>query len=124
VQDNVVIIGDAAHTAHFSIGSGTKLALEDAIALFQELAETRHGMSLPQALENYEASRKPKVEEYQQFAYDSLFLFENLKQYMHLAPIEMAYKMMTRSKKLTHEKLRQRDPEFIKRVEEFKRPKV
>jgi anthraniloyl-CoA monooxygenase len=121
VHDNIVILGDAAHTAHFSIGSGTKLALEDSIALYKELVETRHGASLQQVLKNYEANRKPKVEEYQQFAYDSLVLFENLKQYMHLAPIEMAYKMMTRSKKLTHEKLRQRDREFVERFEKSQR---
>jgi len=133
MHDNIVIMGDACHTAHFSIGSGTKLALEDSIALYQEfrrgtprvpLFGRRHARRAPtdvnSILRNYEINRKPKVEEYQQFAYDSLLLFENLKKYMHLAPIEMAYTMMTRSKKLTHEKLRQRDPEFVKRVEEFR----
>jgi anthraniloyl-CoA monooxygenase len=119
VHENIVILGDAAHTAHFSIGSGTKLALEDAISLFNELLQTESGITIKEALVNYEADRKPKVEEYQQFAYDSLLLFENLKKYMHLPPIEMAYKMMTRSKKLTHEKLRQRDPEFVRKFEEF-----
>ncbi|MDP4220308.1 MAG: FAD-dependent monooxygenase [Bacteroidota bacterium] len=114
VHDNIVIMGDAAHTAHFSIGSGTKLALEDAIALFKEL-KTEPEVKL--ALVNYESNRKPKVEEYQQFAYDSLVLFENLPRYMDLTPLEMAYKMMTRSKKLTHEKLRQRDPEFVANYE-------
>jgi anthraniloyl-CoA monooxygenase len=114
VHDNIVIIGDAAHTAHFSIGSGTKLALEDAIALVNEL---KSELDIRTALHNYEANRKPKVEEYQQFAYDSLLLFENLKEYADLSPLEMAYKMMTRSKKLTHEKLRQRDPQFVAKVE-------
>ncbi len=117
VHENIVMIGDAAHTAHFSIGSGTKLALEDAIALFKELQVEPN---IQQALVQYETNRKPKIEEYQQVAYDSLVLFENLKQLMDLAPIEMAYKMMTRSKKLTHEKLRQRDPEFVERVENFR----
>jgi anthraniloyl-CoA monooxygenase len=116
VHDNIVIMGDAAHTAHFSIGSGTKLALEDSIALFKELVSEPN---VRLALKNYETNRKPKVEEYQQFAYDSLVLFENLKSYMSLAPIEMAYAMMTRSKKLTREKLRLRDPEFVRKVEEF-----
>jgi anthraniloyl-CoA monooxygenase len=116
VHDNIVILGDAAHTAHFSIGSGTKLALEDAIALFEELQNEK---DIPTALTNYETNRKPKVEEYQQFAYDSLILFENLKEHMHLSPLEMAYTMMTRSKKLTREKLRQRDPKFVAKVENF-----
>ncbi len=117
VHENIVILGDAAHTAHFSIGSGTKLALEDAIALFNELKIEEN---ITEALKNYEEIRKPKVEQYQQFAYDSLVLFENLKEYMHLPPIEMAYTMMTRSKKLTKEKLRGRDPEFVGKVEEFR----
>jgi anthraniloyl-CoA monooxygenase len=139
VHDNIVILGDAAHTAHFSIGSGTKLALEDAIALFEEFRrgtlrvpssenpqeEKGHAQRAPtninSILKNYETIRKPKVEEYQQFAYDSLILFENLKEYIHLSPLEMAYTMMTRSKKLTHEKLRQRDPEFILKIENFRK---
>lgn len=114
VHENIVILGDAAHTAHFSIGSGTKLALEDAIALYKEFQVEK---DIPAALANYETHRKPKVEEYQQFAYDSLLLFENLKAHTDTTPIEMAYTMMTRSKKLTHEKLRLRDPEFVKKVE-------
>jgi anthraniloyl-CoA monooxygenase len=114
VHENIVILGDAAHTAHFSIGSGTKLALEDSIALFNEFKEESNALS---ALKNYEIHRKPKVEEYQQFAFDSLILFENLKQYMHLSPLDMAYTMMTRSKKLTREKLRQRDPIFVEKYE-------
>ncbi|HET9135315.1 MAG TPA: FAD-dependent monooxygenase [Candidatus Kapabacteria bacterium] len=117
VHDNIVIIGDAAATAHFSIGSGTKLALEEAIALFHSF-ENHH--DIKEALTNYETTHKPIVEEYQQLAYDSLLLFENLKDIRDLAPIEMAYKMMTRSKRLDHEKLRKRDPEFVKRVEEFR----
>jgi anthraniloyl-CoA monooxygenase len=125
VHDNIVIMGDAAHTAHFSIGSGTKLALEDAIALYNEfrlggVKTAPTAADIHSVLESYEAKRKPKVEEYQQFAYDSLVLFENLKEYMQLAPIEMAYTMMTRSKKLTHEKLRQRDPDFVRKVEAFR----
>ncbi len=130
VHENIVIMGDAAHTAHFSIGSGTKLALEDAIALFNEF---RRGQALPdpdeatfrpyiaEILKSYEANRRPKIEEYQQFAYDSLLLFENLKDYIHLDPLEMAYTMMTRSKKLTHEKLRGRDPQFVHKIEELRR---
>ncbi len=116
VFDNVVLIGDAVHTAHFSIGSGTKLALEDSIALFNSFVKHHQ---VGDALADYESTRKPVVEAYQQFAYDSLLLFENLKEQMQLSPIEMAYKMMTRSKRLDHEKLRKRDPKFIRQVEEL-----
>jgi anthraniloyl-CoA monooxygenase len=117
VHDNIVILGDAAATAHFSIGSGTKLALEEAIALFHSF-ENHHDVK--EALTNYETTHKPIVEEYQQLAYDSLLLFENLKDIRDLAPIEMAYKMMTRSKRLDHEKLRKRDSEFVRTLEEFR----
>ncbi|MEP7235255.1 MAG: FAD-dependent monooxygenase, partial [Ignavibacteriota bacterium] len=122
VHDNIVLLGDACHTAHFSIGSGTKLALEDAIALFNEFKNSG-GQTIGEVLKKYESNRKPKVEEYQQFAYDSLVLFENLNDVYDLPPLEMAYRMMTRSKKLTHEKLRQRDPGFIRQVEDFRAPK-
>ncbi len=114
--DNVVLIGDAVHTAHFSIGSGTKLALEDSIALFNSFKEHQ---TVQEALPAFEATRKPIAEAYQQFAYDSLLLFEHLKEQMQLTPIEMAYKMMTRSKRLDHEKLRKRDPKFVRQVEEL-----
>jgi anthraniloyl-CoA monooxygenase len=128
VYENIVIMGDASHTAHFSIGSGTKLALEDAIALYNEFSKSDRAAAASKTgihlmLKNYEANRKPKVEEYQQFAYDSLVLFENLKRYIDLSPLEMAYTMMTRSKKLTHEKLRQRDPSFIEKVERSREQK-
>lgn len=116
VHENMLIIGDAAHTAHFSIGSGTKLALEDAIALIRSLEKET---AVTNALKDYETTRKPIVEEYQSFAYDSLLLFEHLGDYMDLEPIEMAYKMMTRSKRLDREKLRKRDPEFVSSVEQY-----
>lgn len=113
--DNVVILGDACHTAHFSIGSGTKLALEDSIALYECFNET---IDIPSALTQYEKIRKPVVEEYQEAAYQSLHMFENLKDIIQLEPLEMAMKMMTRSKRVTSEKVRQRDPEFAKRYDE------
>jgi anthraniloyl-CoA monooxygenase len=113
--DNVVILGDACHTAHFSIGSGTKLALEDSIALFECFKQTT---DVPTALANYERNRKPKADEYQEAAEHSLLMFENLKDIIHLSPMELAMKMMTRSKRVTPEKVRQRDPEFAKRYEE------
>lgn len=108
--ENVVLIGDALHTAHFSIGSGTKLALEDAIALFESFGRTA---SVDDALKNFELTRKPVIEEYQAAAYESMRWFENARRYMNLSPIELAYALMMRSGRVSHEDLRQRDPEFI-----------
>ncbi len=113
---NIVLLGDALATVHFSIGSGTKLALEDSIALFHAL---RLSERVPDALLEFEAARRPIVEEYQEAAYESLLLFENLKDYMHLDPIPFAYKLMTRSGKVDRENLRKRDPDFLKRYEEY-----
>ncbi len=110
--DNAVMIGDALHTAHFSIGSGTKLALEDAIALFQCF---RQGESVPEALRAFELTRKPVIEEYQAAAYESMVWFENARAYMQLRPIELAYLLMTRSGKVSEEDLRRRDPLFFEK---------
>lgn len=108
--ENVVLLGDALHTAHFSIGSGTKLAMEDAIALKQSFDETS---DVAAALRRFEEVRKPVIEDYQAAAYDSMVWFENARDYMHLAPIELAYVLMTRSGKVDRESLRRRDPEFV-----------
>ena len=107
---NVVLLGDAVHTAHFSIGSGTKLALEDSIALAKCF---RAGANVETTLAEFQRVRKPIVDEYQDAAYASLLLFENAEVEMRLDPIPFAYKLMTRSKKIDYEKLKQRDPEFI-----------
>ncbi len=107
---HVALLGDALHTAHFSIGSGTKLALEDAIALFQCFAA---GLDVSKTLAEFERVRKPIIEAYQQAAYESLVWFENAKDYTHLAPLPFAYKLMTRSKKIDYENLKRRDPQFI-----------
>jgi anthraniloyl-CoA monooxygenase len=109
-HDNVVLLGDALHTAHFSIGSGTKLALEDAITLRKcfeasEVIET--------ALREFEKVRKPRIDEYQEAAYESLLWFENVKDELQLDPVPFAYKVITRSKKVNYEKLKKRDPQFI-----------
>ncbi|MDX6695559.1 MAG: anthraniloyl-CoA monooxygenase [Blastocatellia bacterium] len=112
---HTVLLGDALHTAHFSIGSGTKLALEDAIALhdcFQSEPETRA------ALREFERRRKPIIEAYQEAAYESLVWFENVKQYISLAPLPFAYKLMTRSKKIDYDNLKRRDPQFIAAYEQ------
>ena len=111
--DRVVLLGDALHTAHFSIGSGTKLAVEDAIALAHTLA--RSG-SVAEALPQFERTRRPRVEQYQQAAMDSLRWFENMADYAHLDPLPFAVDAMTRSKRLDFEKLKQRDPGFAARL--------
>ncbi|HEY2974538.1 MAG TPA: FAD-dependent monooxygenase [Pyrinomonadaceae bacterium] len=112
--ENVVLIGDALHTAHFSIGSGTKLALEDAIALFERFTATE---SVAAALGDFESTRKPVIEEYQAAAYESMRWFENARAYMDLRPIELAYAVMIRSGRVSYEDLKKRDPEFIARYE-------
>ncbi|MGH9930932.1 MAG: FAD-dependent monooxygenase [Pyrinomonadaceae bacterium] len=112
--ENVVMIGDALHTAHFSIGSGTKLALEDAIALFDCFGRTdRVGATLKE----FESTRKPVIAEYQAAAYESMRWFENARAYVHLSPIELAFALMTRSGKVDYEDLKRRDPNFISTYE-------
>jgi len=115
-HQKVVLLGDALHTAHFSIGSGTKLALEDSIAL----ARCFEGSSDVQStLTEFQRVRKPIIDAYQEAAYSSLQLFENAREEMHLDPIPLAYKLMTRSKKIDYEKLKQRAPEFIAAYDEW-----
>jgi len=110
--ENVVLLGDALHTAHFSIGSGTKLAMEDAIALSECLAaETAIG----DALIKFEEVRKPVIEDYQASAYGSMLWFENVRNYMYLSPIELAYSLMRRSGRVDEEELKKRDPAFVAR---------
>ncbi|MDX6304137.1 MAG: anthraniloyl-CoA monooxygenase [Blastocatellia bacterium] len=112
--ENVVLLGDALHTAHFSIGSGTKLAMEDAIALKQSFDKASH---VAGALRQFETTRKPIIEEYQAAAYESMVWFEKARDYMHLTPVELAYVLMTRSGKVDLESLRRRDPEFVAEYE-------
>jgi anthraniloyl-CoA monooxygenase len=112
--ENVVLIGDALHTAHFSIGSGTKLAIEDAIALaecFQKSANVR------EAVTTFAATRRPVIQDYQAAAFESMVWFENAREYMHLSPMELAYTLMTRSGRVSHEDLKRRDPDFINQYE-------
>jgi anthraniloyl-CoA monooxygenase len=108
--ENVVLLGDALHTAHFSIGSGTKLAMEDAIMLKESFDERSE---VADALRRFEKVRKPVIEDYQAAAHDSMVWFENARDYMHLTPIELAYVLMTRSGKVGRESLRRRDPDFV-----------
>jgi anthraniloyl-CoA monooxygenase len=112
--ENVALIGDALHTAHFSIGSGTKLAIEDAIAL-AECFQTESNVR--EALAQFEAKRRPVIEDYQAAAFESMIWFENARRYMHLSPLELAFTLMTRSGRVSYEDLQRRDPEFIKQYE-------
>ncbi|WP_225320893.1 bifunctional salicylyl-CoA 5-hydroxylase/oxidoreductase [Streptomyces luteolifulvus] len=111
---NVVLLGDAAHTAHFSIGSGTKLAVEDALALAACLEEQP---SLERALAAYEAERKPVVASTQRAAHASLEWFENLGLYLDQPPRQFAFNLLTRSRRVTHDNLRLRDASFTAAVE-------
>jgi len=113
-HQNVVLLGDAAHTAHFSVGSGTKLAMEDSIALVAALGEHAR---VPDALEAYEAERRPAVESLQRAAQVSLQWFEDTERYMTLEPIQFAFTLLTRSLRVTHENLKLRDPAFTARVD-------
>ena len=118
---NVVLLGDAAHTAHFSIGSGTKLAMEDAIALRDELVSTR---DIPAALAAYEARRRPEVEALQAAAQASLEWFEGTERYMRMAPAELTYSLMTRSLRVSHASVAKRDPHLARGVERLLAAKV
>jgi anthraniloyl-CoA monooxygenase len=116
---NVVLLGDAAHTAHFSIGSGTKLAMEDALALAACLHEHP---SVEAALDAYQAERKPVVESTHRAAQASLEWFENIGLYAGQDPAQFAFNLLTRSRRITFASLRERDEEFAARVEaEFAR---
>ena len=111
---NVILLGDAAHTAHFSIGSGTKLAMEDALALAACLHEQP---SVEDALSAYEAERRPVVASVQRAAQASLEWFENLGQYAHQEPEQFAFNIITRSRRVTYGNLQLRDPEFVARMD-------
>jgi anthraniloyl-CoA monooxygenase len=113
---NVVLLGDAAHTAHFSIGSGTKLAMEDALALAACLHE--HD-DLADGLQAYEAERRPLVLSTQRAAQASLEWFENIEQYTHQEPTQFAFNVMTRSRRITYDNLRLRDQDFVATVDSW-----
>ena len=114
---NVILLGDAAHTAHFSIGSGTKLALEDAIKLADVL--NRKGLSLEAALNEYQAERSLEVLKLQNSARNSTEWFETLERYTHFEPLQFAYSLLTRSQRISHENLRLRDREWLETVERW-----
>ena len=114
---NLILLGDAAHTAHFSIGSGTKLALEDAIKLAEVLS--RPGLSRESALAEYQAERSVEVLKLQNSARNSTEWFETLERYLHFEPIQFAYSLLTRSQRVSHENLRLRDKEWLEGVERW-----
>lgn len=114
VKDNIVLLGDAQHTAHFSIGSGTKLAMESAIALFNSLK--RNG-NVEAALAAFDVERRPDVEITQHAADVSLAWFETMDEHWDVEPEKFAFQVMSRSKQITYENLRLRDPKFVERVE-------
>ncbi|HEX7664838.1 MAG TPA: bifunctional salicylyl-CoA 5-hydroxylase/oxidoreductase, partial [Polyangiaceae bacterium] len=110
---NVVLLGDAAHTAHFSIGSGTKLAMEDAILLADTIDREK---DVGKALDAYEADRKPLVQRTQRVAEGSQRWFESVKRYRDQSPLELAFNVLTRSKRITYDELKKRDPKLVERV--------
>ena len=112
---NTILIGDAAHTAHFSIGSGTKLALEDAIKLADVLNRT--DLPLAKALGEYQAERSLEVLKLQNSARNSTEWFETLERYLGFEPWQFAYSLLTRSQRISHENLRLRDAEWLEGVE-------
>ena len=114
--ENVVLAGDAAHTAHFSVGSGTKLALEDAIGLADALGEEGH---LAAALARYQDARKIEVLKLQNAARNSTEWFENVSRYAPLPVEQFAYSLLTRSQRIGHENLRLRDDAYVGDVEQW-----
>ena len=112
----VVLIGDAAHTAHFSIGSGTKLAMEDAISLCRHVTG---GTSLDHALGAYHEERNVEVLKLQSAARNRMEWFEHVARYARLPPEQFAYSLLTGSQRIGHENLKARDPEFVEGYEQW-----
>ena len=113
----VVLMGDAAHTAHFSIGSGTKLALEDAIELARSIGH--HPGDLAAALQHYEDLRSIEVLRIQNAARNSTEWFEHVDRYVNLPPEQFAYSLLTRSQRISHENLRLRDKGYVEGYEDW-----
>ncbi len=114
---NVVLMGDAAHTAHFSIGSGTKLAMEDAISLARAVAAPSN--SLHDALQSYQDERSVEALRLQNAARNSMEWFEHVKRYTRFDPQQFAYSLLTRSQRVSHENLRLRDAKYLTNVERW-----
>ena len=111
---NIVLIGDAAHTAHFSIGSGTKLAMEDAVALSREIAR---GGDVSGALQRYQEERELEALKLQSAARNRMEWFENVARYAHLEPLQFTYSLLTGSQRIGHDNLKLRDAAFVGDIE-------
>ncbi len=118
-HDGVVLVGDAAHTAHCSIGSGTKLAMEDAIALAAEVARAERAADLPAALQRYQDVRMTESLRLQNAARNSMEWFEHARRYVALPAEQLAYSLLTRSQRVSHENLRLRDARYVEGVERW-----
>ena len=112
---NVVLLGDALRTVHFSIGSGTRMALQDAIALDDALQ--RSGDDVPAGLQQFAATRRPGSDDFQDSAIKSILWYENVAEIFHLDPLAFAYSYFRRTGKMSHEDLRRMDPAFIAHYE-------
>jgi len=115
-RGNIVLLGDSVHTAHFSVGSGTKMAMEDAIALARACCQ--HA-DLEEALTDYEIERRPYVEGIQRAAQESRTYFENTRRYFRLEPLQFTFHLLTRSGRITHENMRLRDAGFMNAVDRW-----
>ena len=115
-HENVVLLGDASATAHFSIGSGTKLALESAISLAKHVSDDK---DLTTAFEKYEEARRLEVLRLQSAARNSVEWFEDVERYLDLDPVQLNYSMLTRSQRISHENLRERDPKWLEGAEKW-----
>ncbi len=123
-HENFVLVGDAAHTAHFSVGSGTKLAMEDIIPLVEHVdaawsaaADRPDAAHVREALQAYEAERRSEVESLQRAAQASLKWFEDTERYWDAEPIEFGFSLLTRSLRITHADLAERDPDYVARID-------
>ncbi len=112
-HENIVLLGDAAHTAHFSVGSGTKMAMEDAIALSLALQEHEE---LPAALASYERTRRPEVERIQRASLPSRQWWEDFRRYKHFSPEQFTFHFLSRNPRMTYHHLLARDPAYVKQV--------
>ena len=122
--DNVAIMGDACHTAHFSIGSGTKLAMEDAIALFDAFRRGSASATVPATLAAYEDARRDEVERTQHAADVSMSWFESMQRFFGMEPTQFAFSLLSRSKQITHDNLKLRDARFTADVDRWFARKV
>jgi anthraniloyl-CoA monooxygenase len=115
-HDNIVLIGDAAHTAHFGIGSGTKLAMEDAVSL---VARVAHARDVQAGLQTYQAERSLEALKLQSAARNRMEWFENVARYAKLEPRQFAYALLTGSQRIGHANLKMRDPGFVRDYERW-----